>query len=177
MRGKAKLLLILFKVLIFALILFPYFNDGASNYYKFDKDKGFKEWRIYQLKNIAEIDNSTGKPLGSKPLIKGIQLEEFEYLKEKEQEEYKKLFETFNQAFEDLANKVVELLFPYLKFFREEKFFKEKRFSKEKIAEVLKEYDEIVKNSQGNEETIAMEIDKEKVEASGNFFESSLSVF
>uniref|UniRef100_A0A915MAV3 Uncharacterized protein n=1 Tax=Meloidogyne javanica TaxID=6303 RepID=A0A915MAV3_MELJA len=138
MRDKAKMLLLPFNLFWLALILASNFDvgDTASN---FDEDGVLKESRIKRLEQIAEIDNLTGMPRGGLYQSDSIEFEEYKYLKE--HEEYKTLFETFNKAFGRLVNKVVE--FAQLNL----KNINISLDETEEIANELKKYDEIVKNS------------------------------
>uniref|UniRef100_A0A915LCQ9 Uncharacterized protein n=1 Tax=Meloidogyne javanica TaxID=6303 RepID=A0A915LCQ9_MELJA len=90
MRGKAKMLLLPFNLVCLALILASFFDKNVAynedrvmatiqqnliyalfpgdgfpqTRYKFDGTKGLEDWRLEQLNNISEIDN-TGMPRGS----------------------------------------------------------------------------------------------------------------
>ena len=99
-------------------------------------DGVLKESRIKRLKQIAEIDNSTGMPRGGLYQSDSIKFEEYKYLKE--QEEYKTLSETFNKAFVRLVNKVAE--FAQLNL----KNINISLDETDVIANELKKYDEIV---------------------------------
>uniref|UniRef100_A0A915N0K2 Uncharacterized protein n=1 Tax=Meloidogyne javanica TaxID=6303 RepID=A0A915N0K2_MELJA len=104
MKGKTKMFL-LFDLFWIALILVSFFDtNGAvdpkekpttiqnnlafaafpstneSKRYKFNEVEGFEDWRIKQLINIAEIDNSTGQPRGSTQSNDVILFEEFQYI-------------------------------------------------------------------------------------------------
>uniref|UniRef100_A0A915LBL6 Uncharacterized protein n=1 Tax=Meloidogyne javanica TaxID=6303 RepID=A0A915LBL6_MELJA len=61
-----------------AFAAFPSTNE--SKRYKFNEVKGFEDWRIQQLINIAEIDISTGQPRGSTQSNDVILFEEFQYI-------------------------------------------------------------------------------------------------
>jgi len=100
--------------------------------------------RIKRLKQIAEIDNSTGMPRGGLNSNDAIKFEEYKFLEENEED--KTLFETFNKAFLRLVTKVTEFA---------ELNLKNINISLDKtedIANELKKYDEILKNNKNVDE-------------------------
>jgi len=100
-------------------------------------DGVFYEWRIKRLKQIAEIDKSTGMPRGGVYSNDAIKFEEYKFL-EGNKEKYKTLFETFNKAFGRLVTKVTE--FAQLNL----KNINISLDETDVIANELKKYDEIV---------------------------------
>uniref|UniRef100_A0A915LWR4 Uncharacterized protein n=1 Tax=Meloidogyne javanica TaxID=6303 RepID=A0A915LWR4_MELJA len=136
MRDKAKMLLLPFNLVWLALILASNLDVGAAAN-NFDEDGVLYEWRIKRLKQIAEIDKSTGMPRGGVYSNDAIKFEEYKFL-EGNKEKYKTLFETFNKAFGRLVTKVAE--FAQLNL----KNINISLDETEVIANELKIYDEIV---------------------------------